>query len=53
MARRLSLVFEEEDWRATATIRGDTLIVKYNANASLSDFEDGTFLRKEGSPVLP
>lgn len=41
----LSLSFREPAWRATATLRGDSLVVAYNANASLSDFEDGTFVR--------
>lgn len=41
----LSLSFREPKWRATGTLRGDSLVVVYNANASLSDFEDGTFVR--------
>jgi hypothetical protein len=41
----LSLSFREPTWRATATLRGDSLVVVYNANASLSDFENGTFVR--------
>jgi hypothetical protein len=47
----IDLAFKEESWRAAAAIRGDSLIVTYNANASLSDFEDGTFRLNEG--VLP
>ena len=41
----LSLSFRESSWRATGTLRGDSLVVVYNINASLSDFEDGTFVR--------
>jgi hypothetical protein len=41
----LSLSFREPSWRATGTLRGDSLVVVYNVNASLSDFEDGTFVR--------
>jgi len=40
----LTLAFAQGSWAAAGTIRGDSLIVRYNANASLSDFEDGTFL---------
>lgn len=35
-------------WQATATLRGDSLAVKYNAHMSLSDFEDRVFVRKAG-----
>ena len=40
-----SLSFREAAWHATGTLRGDSLVVVYNAHASLSDFEDGTFVR--------
>jgi hypothetical protein len=46
----MELVFEEEDWKATATIIGDSLVVRYNFDANMSGFEDGTFLLKEGVP---
>jgi hypothetical protein len=49
----IDLAFKEESWRATATIRGDSLIVTYNANASLSDFEDGTFRLAQGDLPPP
>lgn len=38
--------FDGDDrWKATGTISGDTLTVEYNGVMSLSDFEDGVFLR--------
>ena len=49
----IALVFKEERWQATATVRGDSLIVKYNDLASLSDFEDGTFRLTQGEPPPP
>jgi hypothetical protein len=33
------------DWGATGTLRGDSLIVKYNLDASMSDFMDGVYVR--------
>jgi hypothetical protein len=33
-------------WGATAILRGDTMIVKYNWGMMLSDFEDAMYLRK-------
>jgi hypothetical protein len=37
-------------WQATATLRGDSLSVKYNIVMYLSDFIDGVYVR---SPVTP
>lgn len=42
--------FDEPDWRATGTVRGDTLLVQYNFDASLSGFEDGLYVRSSGTP---
>jgi hypothetical protein len=39
------LGFREPGWEATGTLRGDSLIVAYNAHMMFSDFEDGVFLR--------
>jgi hypothetical protein len=44
----VELLFKEPRWRATAAIRGDSLFVKYNDEAGLSDFEDGTFRLTQG-----
>lgn len=49
----IELIFKQETWRAAATIRGDSLFVKYNDYASLSDFEDGTFRLTQGEQPLP
>jgi len=32
-------------WQATGTIHGDSLVVAYNTNMQLSDFEDGVYVR--------
>jgi hypothetical protein len=32
-------------WRATATLRGDNLVVRYNTIMMLTDFVDGTYVR--------
>jgi hypothetical protein len=42
----LSLTFDAEHrWQATGTLRGDSLSVKYNDWAMLSDFIDGVYVR--------
>lgn len=33
-------------WGATGTLKGDTLAVRYNNIMTLSDFEDGVYVRK-------
>jgi Tol biopolymer transport system component len=41
-------------WRATGTLRGDSLFVVYNAVAGLAGFEDGVYVLESGNPpVLP
>ena len=35
-------------WYATGSLRGDSLIVKYNLEASMSDFADGVYVRSPG-----
>ncbi len=40
-------------WFATGTMRGDTLIVQYNIDMMLSDFEDGAYLLSDETPVSP
>jgi hypothetical protein len=40
----ISLAFNNSSWSANATIRGDSLLIAYDPSASLSDFEDGTFV---------
>ena len=32
-------------WEATATVRGDTIDVRYNLNMIMSDFIDGPYVR--------
>lgn len=41
----ISFMFEEASWYSTGTLSGDSLSVEYNLDASLSDFEDGVFVR--------
>ncbi len=36
-------------WRAQGTLRGDTLIVRYNEVMILNDFEDGQYVRASSS----
>ncbi len=37
-------------WSATGSVRGDSLFVQYSVAASLSDFEDGLYVRSSGTP---
>ena len=42
----LTFTFDGDSrWQATATMRGDSLVVTYNLMASLSDFLDGVYVR--------
>ena len=41
----ISFSFDVSQWNATGTLTGDSLFVKYNDWASMSDFEDGVFVR--------
>lgn len=36
-------------WGATATLRGDSLVVRYNVIMRLTDFIDGTYVRSPGT----
>jgi hypothetical protein len=49
----IELAFKEPRWQATATIHADSLSVRYNDYASLSDFEDGTFHLTHGEVPPP
>ena len=40
-------------WQATATLRGDSLVVAYNMDMALSDFEDGVYRLAPHEPWLP
>jgi len=44
----LTFTFDEKRWVATGTLRSDSLVVGYNADASLSDFADGMYVRSPG-----
>lgn len=46
----ISFAFDEPGWHATGTLTGDSLFVEYNDWASLSDFENGVFVRSPGAP---
>lgn len=41
-----TFAFDEPDWQALATVQGDKLIVTYNDDASLSDFNNGVYTRQ-------
>jgi hypothetical protein len=38
--------FKEAAWVATGIFGGDSLVVKYNEDALMSDFEDGVYIRQ-------
>lgn len=40
-------------WRATGTVRGDSLIVEYNIVMALSDFDDGVYVRAPAEAARP
>lgn len=37
--------FDESSWRATGTLRGDSMYVTYNVEALIDGFEDGVYVR--------
>ncbi len=45
-----SLTFNADNckWTATATLRSDSLTVRYNTAASMDDFVDGVYVRSSG-----
>jgi hypothetical protein len=47
----ISLTFEVPSWTASATLRGDSLVVRYSPVMGLSDFEDGVFVLERGTPL--
>ncbi len=46
----ISLDFDNAEWRAMGTVRGDSLFVSYNEAARLADFGDALYVRSPGTP---
>jgi Bacterial Ig-like domain/Kelch motif len=48
---RIGFTFDDNAgaWWAAGTLQGDSLVVAYNVDMLLSDFEDGVYLRESGS----